>query len=291
MSFPNLDTRLKMALQEDRAFHDLTSLRLPDVKRSKTTACFVVKEKGVFCGGFLIGQVLKKMDSTAKIKLLRKDGDKVAKGTVVAKVKANSLALLGTERVILNLLTHLSGVATITRQFRDSLKDVSISILDTRKTTPLWRDLEKYAVRCGGGVNHRFSLEDAILVKDNHIAYLRRHGKDPSQVYSDKNVGGMRKKLKFIAMEATNYREVWEAIKARAEIILLDNMPGNQIKGAMVFIKAARKALGTKTPWAEVSGGVSLKNIRKYANLGIDRISIGALTHSAPALDISLEVD
>lgn len=291
MTIPNLTQRLRFALEEDGAFSDITTRFLPNISRSKSQAYFQAKADGVFCGGAIIGQTFRLLDSKVSVQVLKKDGQWVRKGDVLARVRGRSAALFSGERVVLNLLGHLSGVASQTRRFRYAVKNISVSILDTRKTTPLWRDLEKYAVACGGGDNHRFSLSDAILVKDNHLAYLNKNQHAVSRVYSSDALKAVRKKLKFVAIEATNYKQVWEAIKARADIILLDNMAENQIKGAMVFIRAARKALNRKTPLAEVSGGVRLDNIKKYAKLGLDRISIGALTHSAPALDISMEVE
>lgn len=291
MKFPNLDQRLRLALEEDGAFQDVTTRFLPDLSGSRSRARFEAKADGVFCGGSIIARVFRQLDPRARVQILKKDGQFVRKGTILARVYGRSGALFSGERVALNLIGRMSGVATHTRRFRDALKNLPVSILDTRKTTPLWRDLERYAVTSGGGANHRFNLADAILVKDNHIAYLDQKKKPVSRVYSSEALKAMRKRLKFVAIEATNTKQVWEAIKARADIILLDNMAENQIKGAMVFIRAARKALNLKTPLAEISGGIRLANIQKFAKLGIDRISIGALTHSAPALDISMEVE
>jgi len=182
-------------------------------------------------------------------------------------------------------------VATLTRRFVDAVNDKRVAVLDTRKTTPLWRDLERLAVKHGGGQNHRLNLSDAILVKDNHLAYLKKQGIRAHAVYGVDAVSRRgRAKPAFVEIEAKTLPEVWEAIKARPDIILLDNMGLDQLKGAILFIKAARNGLKTPTPYIEVSGGVTLDKVAMLASLGVDRISIGALTHSAPSLDMSLEV-
>ncbi|MBV9080502.1 MAG: nicotinate-nucleotide diphosphorylase (carboxylating), partial [Elusimicrobia bacterium] len=189
-------------------------------------------------------------------------------------------------------ICHLSGIATLTSAFAGAVRGTGAKILDTRKTTPLWRDVEKRAVRCGGGENHRFSLSDAVLVKDNHWQAAAKSGRSISELYGPgSTVRRSKKRPAFVAIEATTHAQVWEAIKARADIILLDNMPLNRLKESLVLIRAARRALGTEKPWVEVSGGIDVRRAAELARLGVDRISVGALTHSAPALDISLEVD
>jgi nicotinate-nucleotide pyrophosphorylase (carboxylating) len=291
MRFTKLSTRLRDALIEDAAFSDATTHQIPSLRSDVLTANLVAKADGILCGGFLISQVFSQLDPRARVRILKQDGASVKSGQVVARIRAKGAALLAGERVMLNLVTHLSGIATLTRRYANAVKNSSAKIFDTRKTTLLWRDLEKYAVRCGGGENHRFSLEDAILVKDNHNDYLRNKKISPVSLFSKNQLGKKTLgRLKFVAMEARDYREVWNGIKAGADIILLDNMPLNRLKGSMIFIKAARKAMGTATPLVEVSGGVTPEKARRFAALGVDRISVGAITHSAPALDLSLEV-
>jgi len=178
------------------------------------------------------------------------------------------MAIVAGERVMLNLVSHLSGVATLTRRFVDAVQKNKVAIMDTRKTTPLWRDLERAAVRDGGGENHRLNLSDAILVKDNHLAYLTKKGIRAHSVYGPASAARTgRKKPAFVAIEAKNNAEVWEAIKARPDIILLDNMGPDQLKGSILFIKAARRGLQTPKPYIEVSGGVTLAKAALLATL------------------------
>ena len=278
-------------MQEDGAFHDVTTLQIPRIAQQHASARLLVKQKGVFSGGDLIGSLFRLLDPQARVKILIPDGRRVKPKQVAARITAKSSALLAGERLLLNLVGHMSGIATLSDLYCQAIKGTKAVITDTRKTTPLWRDLEKYAVECGGGLNHRFSLSDAILVKDNHHQILMRQKLSPEDVYNESKLRSKKRNWKFVCMEATNDAQVWGAIRSRVDIILLDNMPLNQIKGSMELIFAARKAFGTSFPLAEVSGGVNLTNVRKFAELGVDRISVGALTHSAPALDISLEVN
>lgn len=283
-----IQTRLMEALKEDGAFRDITTAAIPGVRRV-ISAHLIAKGDGVFCGSFLILPLLRILDRRATVRVARLDGSLIKKGTILVRFRAAETAILAAERVMLNLLCRMSGIATLTRRYVTAVDRTSAMILDTRKTTPLWRDLERTAVRCGGGISHRFSLSDAVLVKDNHWKLLEDRGLTAAAVYGPKS--HVRRKASFVAIEAVDRRQIWEAIKARADIILLDNMPENQIKEAVVMIKAARKAFGTAEPLIEVSGGVTPETAGRLARLGIDRISVGALTHSAPALDISLEVD
>ena len=288
MQFDHLPQRLKYALQEDAVPSDITTRAIPGVTTTRLRAVVLAKAAGVLCGGFLGPLIFKQLDKKARYRPLKRDGAHIRAGDRLAEIRCSAAALLGGERLFLNLMCHLSGVATLTRRYVDAVRGTGAKIVDTRKTTPLWRDLERYAVVCGGGENHRFSLGDAVLVKDNHHKLLRGRGLLASGVYG---VGApVRRKAGFVAIEAATLPEVWEAIKARPDIILLDNMPLNRIKDSLVFIRAAREALKSNKPSIEVSGGVTLQNVRPVATLGVDRISVGAITHSAPALDISLEV-
>lgn len=281
-----------MALAEDAVFSDLTTFAIPRIKKQPLNAVVIAKSAGIVCGSFLAPMIFDLLDRGARVRVLKKDGAQVKAGEPVATVRCAAPALLGGERLFLNLFCRLSGVSTMTRRFVESVRGTGASIVDTRKTTPLWRDLEKYAVKCGGGENHRFSLGDAVLVKDNHHQLLRARGLSVENVYGlSSPLRRGKKRASFIAIEAATLPEVWEAIKARPDIILLDNMPINRLKASIVFIKAAREALQTGKPLIEISGGVTLQNSHTYAKLGVDRISIGALTHSAPALDFSLEVN
>lgn len=289
MKFKQLPQRLKAALEEDRARFDITTRSIPGSQNITAQARFLAKKDGVFCGGALISPLFKLLSPTCAVSKLVKDGTRVRAGQTLGIVRGPMGALLSGERTALNFICHLSGIATLTRRYADAVKGTSAAILETRKTTPLWRDLEKYAVKCGGGTNHRFSLEDAVLVKDNHIAIAKKKGLSLESIYGEGAPVRRRKNVGFVAIEADTYADVWNAIKLKPDIILLDNMPLNRLKGSIVFIKAAREALGNGKPLIEVSGGVTIQEAKTYAKLGIDRISVGALTHSAPVLDISLE--
>jgi nicotinate-nucleotide pyrophosphorylase (carboxylating) len=290
-SLPSLSSRIETSLLEDGAFHDITTAALPGARSQRLTATLVAHQSGVLSGVDVIAAVFKRLDLRARVTVLKKNGSRLKVSDRVARINATAAAILAGERVMLNLVTHLSGVATLTRRFVDAINNKNVAVVDTRKTTPLWRDLERAAVKDGGGENHRFNLSDAILVKDNHLAYLSQKGIRAHAVYGvDAPARQGRSKPVFVEIEAKSNADVWEAIKARPDIILLDNMGPDQLKGSILFIKAARRGLQTPTPYIEVSGGVTLEKAAALAALGVDRISIGALTHSAPALDMSLEV-
>lgn len=288
MNFPALSKRLNDALNEDGAFHDVTTRLLKQLANRGLKANVVVKKQGVFCGGFLLAPVFSLLSRGVKTTILVKDGTSVRPGQVVARIAGPAHAVLAGERTFLNLACHLSGISTLTHAFVEAIKGTSAHILDTRKTTPLWRDVEKYAVYCGGGGNHRMSLSDAVLVKDNHLQLLAGQKISPVACFGPDNA--KRKGLAFVEMEATTVEQVWDAVCANVDIVLLDNMPIKLLKESIDLIRAARQARGTPWPLIEVSGGVTLQNVRRLAQLGVDRISVGAITHSAPALDISLEV-
>lgn len=286
----SLSNRIKMALREDQVANDVTTQLLTGFSQKTLQADLQAKSAGILCGTTLLAPVFRQLDARAQIVLKKQDGASIKPGEVVARIRAKAAAVLGGERVFLNLACHLSGIATLTHQYVQAVKGTSAILIDTRKTTPLWRDLEKMAVRCGGGQNHRFSLGDAVLIKDNHLEFLRQNKIAPAQVYGADVLKKKRERFSFVEMEARSIAEVWQAIKARVDIILLDNMNASQIKEAMVMIEAARKAFNSRHPLVEVSGGITIEKAREYARLGVDRISVGALTHSAPTLDLSLEV-
>jgi nicotinate-nucleotide pyrophosphorylase (carboxylating) len=220
-------------------------------------------------------------DEEISFDALIEDGERVSAGTELAEVEGPLASILSSERVALNFLQQLSGVATLTRQFCDSVVGTKAKILDTRKTTPGLRDLERYAVRCGGGHNHRFNLASGVLIKDNHIAAAaQREITDVADVVLLAR-NGVPHTMK-IEIEVTNLIQLVEAIQGGADIILLDNMTTDMIREAVE--KVAGRAV------IEASGGITMETVREIAETGVDFISIGALTHSAPALDISLEV-
>ncbi len=270
-----MDRIIREALKEDIGRGDITSNLL--IRDQTVKAVLLAKENGIFCGNNIARQIF----SAYKIKntFIARDGQKIHRGQVLAKFSGQAGKILKIERTLLNFLQRLSGIATLTNEFAQAVKPHRTKILDTRKTTPGLRRLEKHAVACGGGTNHRIGLDDMILVKDNHI-------KIANGIWPIAN--GLKKKPKNIKVEieADTLAQVKEIITARiADIILLDNMSIATLKKAIKYIRQA-----SPRTLIEISGGVTLKNVKQYAKLGVDRISIGALTHSAKALDISLEI-
>jgi nicotinate-nucleotide pyrophosphorylase (carboxylating) len=268
---------VRVALAEDSGGGDITTRRLFS-RAVKAKGAIIVKQQAIIAGLPAARAVFQAVDQTVRFRPRVREGARVEQGTIIATLSGDGRSLLAGERVALNFLQHLSGVATLTRRFVDAVQGTQAVILDTRKTIPGLRLLEKYAVRMGGGHNHRMNLGDGILIKDNHIALA---GGLRSAVQAAKQQIG-RTRRRPIEVEATTLDEVQEAVAAGAEIILLDNMPVATIKEAVLLIGTRAKT--------EVSGGVHLQNVRELAATGVDAISIGALTHSAPAVDLSLEV-
>jgi len=265
----------KQALKEDVGFGDITTRTLFP-KSIQAKAVIQAKQEGILAGLPVAKAVFKQVDLKLRFKLIVRDGDRVKPGMIIAHLQGDGRSILKGERVALNFLQHLSGVATLTAQFVEAVKGTKAKVLDTRKTTPGLRTLEKYAVRMGGGQNHRMNLSNGLLIKDNHIALAESLSKAVQQA-KRKAPRGFK-----VEVEATNLKEVEEAILAKADIILLDNMAVSQLKEAVTRING--RAL------TEASGGINLKNVREIASTGVDFISIGALTHSAAALDFSLEI-
>lgn len=263
---------VKRALREDIGKGDITTnLLIP--KGVKTEARIIAKEKGILAGLKVARLVFKTLDKEVRFSSHLRDGDEVYPGEVIAILYGEARALLMGERTALNFLQRLSGIATLTRKFVERCKGTGVKILDTRKTTPGLRSLEKYAVRVGGGKNHRMGLYDMILIKDNHI--IMTGGIDKAI----KRVRGKRK----VEVEVKNLKEFREALRLKVKRIMLDNMGVREVKKAVEIAKGRMKL--------EVSGGINLKNVRKFAETGVDYISVGALTHSAKALDISMEIE
>jgi nicotinate-nucleotide pyrophosphorylase (carboxylating) len=267
MELTTLDVRAWLA--EDVGAGDATTTAVID-ENAICEAQLLVKEAGVLCGLDVAAAVFSELG--ALVEPLASDGDSVAAGAV-ARVSGPARAVLTGERLALNLLGRLSGIATLTRRYVDAVDGTGATILDTRKTTPGLRDLEKYAVRCGGGTNHRFRLDDGVLVKDNH---LRLAGSIGEAVARARGTGLP------VEVECDTLGQVGEALLAGADRILLDNMTIDELRQA-VSLTAGRAEL-------EASGGVTLDTVRQIAETGVDFISVGALTHSARALDVSLEV-
>ena len=266
------------ALAEDIGTGDVTTLSTVPLDHT-ASALMVSREPMVLAGIDFAGTAFRELSSEVSISLYKKDGDKVSRGEPLLKVSGPARALLTAERVALNFVQRLSGVATLTARFVDAVHGTGASILDTRKTTPGWRRFEKYAVACGGGTNHRFGLYDLVLIKDNHLAALRSALPDPIQAA----VARAREnypKLK-IEVEVDALEQLDSALVAGADIILLDNMTLSQLRRAVEKNQGRAKT--------EASGGVTLENVRAIAETGVDYISSGALTHSARAVDIALD--
>ena len=273
-----LNTLIDMALDEDIGGGDVTSESLiPKTLQAKTT--ILAKAEGVLAGVDLAKLVFIKVDPDLKFKVLLQDGVILKPGDIIAAVTGNARSILKAERLALNFLQKLSGIATQTAEFVARIEDLPVDILDTRKTTPGMRLLEKYAVTMGGGRNHRFNLSDGILIKDNHLATLRAHGMTLKEIVA-KAKANAPKGIK-VEVEVTNLKEVEEAVSAKADIIMFDNMSPTQMRRAVKKVPARI--------YTEASGGITLKNVRAVAETGVNFISIGALTHSPKALDISLE--
>jgi nicotinate-nucleotide pyrophosphorylase (carboxylating) len=272
---PQVEQLIRSALEEDIGPGDITTLNTVP-RESVGKGLFRAKKDGVVAGLVLIQKIFSLLDDAVKVRCLARDGDAVARGKVVAEAEGPVRALLMGERTALNFLQRLSGTATLTRSYVEAVKDFPCKLIDTRKTTPGFRTLEKYAVRMGGGTNHRFGLYDAALIKDNHIAAAGSITGAVKQV---------RRQSPFMAkveVECTNLDEVREAIAAGADVIMLDNMNIQQMAEAVQVID--------KRAWIEASGGITMETLREVAATGVDFISVGALTHSAPAVDFNMKI-
>lgn len=271
---------VKSALAEDIGSGDVTTLATVPKNLSFKTV-MRAREPLVVAGLDLAKAAFRQLSSSVKIEQLVHDGTHVGRGDNLLRISGPARAILTAERVALNFVQRLSGIATLTAKFVAAVKGTRAQILDTRKTTPGWRRLEKYAVFCGGGRNHRFGLHDLVLIKDNHLAALQNE--KPSAVAAA--VQRARKqypKLK-VEVEADTLSQVAQALDAEANIILLDNMSPVQLRQAVKMAKARAKT--------EASGGVDLESVRAIAATGVDFISVGALTHSARAVDIGLDFE
>lgn len=272
---PRTDHLIDLALDEDAGLGDLTSRAIfPAAHRARAT--IEAGQDLVVCGVEVAARVFTRLDPALRVTVVARDGERVARGAVVLRVAGPTSALLTAERTALNFLQRLSGIATQAGRFADRAKPLGVRIVDTRKTTPGWRALEKHAVRCGGCHNHRSSLGEHVLIKDNHIAAAGSLARAVALARA------AAPHLARIEVEAKTLAEVREALRAAAEVILLDNMSPAQVEAAVAVIGGAALI--------EVSGGVTYETLPQYARPGVDVISIGALTHSAPAADLSLTV-
>jgi len=265
------------ALAEDLSSGDITTEALiPEDLKGK--ASIITKGEGVLAGIDVAKEVFLKIDPSIRFEALAQDGSKVRKNYTVAVIEGKVANILKGERVALNFLTKLSGIASDTARYVDAVKGLNVSIMDTRKTTPGLRALEKYAVRVGGGKNHRKNLGDGILIKDNHLVALRFLNIGVKEAV---NIAKLKLKRK-VEVEAESIDQVRQALEAGAEIIMLDNMSIEDMRSCVKLCHGRAKL--------EASGGITLENVRSVAETGVDFISIGALTHSAKALDMSLEL-
>ena len=268
---------VRSALQEDAAFNDLTTIATV-VSNRRSRATLVARQSGVVCGLPLALEAFRLLDTKATFRIEHEDGARVKAGEPVMFVTGHARGLLSAERVALNYMQRLSGIATLTWRYVDAVRGTNAKILDTRKTTPGWRSLEKYAVRAGGGTNHRMDLSTGVLIKDNHLAAL--DGDVAKAVARAREIAPKGVKIE---VECDRVEQVERAAEAGADIILLDNMPPEMMAGCVKLV-AGRSIL-------EASGGVSLSTVRAIAETGVDWISVGALTHSAPSMDLALDFD
>lgn len=270
-----LQEMLRHFYKEDIGEKDLTSEALFDEKETGS-GTFIAKENGIFVGEKIVQEAIRLLDPDVQVTLFKKDGDRLEKGEVIARADGKMRALLGAERVTLNLMQRMSGIATLTAAAVSELNSNHTKICDTRKTTPGLRMLEKYAVTCGGGFNHRFGLYDGVMIKDNHIEFA---GSITNAVHLVREkVGHMVK----IEVETESVAQVQEAVEAGADVIMFDNRTPDEIKD---YIQHVPKHILT-----EASGGINLTNLATYRDTGVDYISLGLLTHSAKSLDISFNV-
>lgn len=277
LSQKELEDTVRAALQEDGAFNDVTTLAtVVSSRRSRGT--LVARNDGITSGVPLAICAFRMLDPKTAMRIEAEDGQRVAKGTPVLFLSGHARGLLSAERVAVNFMMRLSGIATITRRYVDAVAGTGAKILDTRKTLPGWRRLEKYAVRCGGGHNHRMDLASAVLIKDNHLSAV-----DGDVAAAVNRARTHTPEGTKIEVECDRIEQVKAAIDANADIILLDNMSPDRMRECVELAKG--KAI------LEASGGISLENVRTVAETGVDWISIGKLTHSAPSLDMALDFD
>jgi len=275
-----IDHIIDLALAEDISHGDVTSEALiPSELDGK--ASVLVKAEGILAGGEVAKKVFLKVDPSLKVVVLIKDGTRVKSGDIAATIVGRVVSILKAERVALNFLSRFSGIASQTAQYIAKTQGLNVKITDTRKTTPGLRLLEKYAVRMGGGQNHRFHLGDGILIKDNHLVALRALGMSLKDIVA-KAKQNAPQGLK-VEVEVNTTQEALDAVEAGADIIMLDNMSPDEMRHAASLIPSQVKI--------EASGGITLANVQTAAETGVNLISIGALTHSSKALDMSLELE
>jgi nicotinate-nucleotide pyrophosphorylase (carboxylating) len=275
-AFHQVRQLIQASIEEDLGRGDVTT-EATIAEHTISRARLIPKQELVLAGMDVFTEVYSEMDNAVHIKSSRRDGDLLVAGTVIAELEGPARSLLAGERVALNFLQRLCGIATLTRRYVDAVNGYNVEIVDTRKTTPGWRLLEKYAVRVGGGKNHRHDLGDGILIKDNHIVAAGGIGRAVEMARKHSH------HLLKIEVEVETLQQVEEALQAGAEVIMLDNMPPTLLAEGVKLIGG--RAL------VEASGGINLESVLDVARTGVDLISVGRLTHSAPAADIHVEFD
>jgi nicotinate-nucleotide pyrophosphorylase (carboxylating) len=272
-----LTARVREALDEDGAFNDITTIATVRSDR-RARASLVARQDGTLAGVPIALETFRMLDPKISMRVDAEDGRSVDRGATVIYITGHARAMLSAERVALNFMQRLSGIATLTAKYARAVRGARTKILDTRKTTPGWRTLEKYAVRAGGGVNHRMDLSHSVLIKDNHLAAV------------EGNVGLAVRRARELAppgakveIECVTADQVRAALEASADIILLDNMPLDLLRECVRLVRGRAQL--------EASGGVNLENVRAIAETGVDMISVGALTHSAPAMNLALDFE
>jgi len=275
-----VDKVVEIALAEDVGKGDITSESIiPEAMHGK--AYLLIKEKGIIAGTRVVERIFQQVDPTLKIEIKIEDGTPVKKNDIVMLISGNVRSILKAERVALNFIQRMSGIATTTSKYVAKVKGLNVDIADTRKTTPVLRLIEKYSVHMGGGRNHRMDLGEAVLIKDNHFAAMRALGMKYKEIVAKTKrcaPAGIK-----IEAETTNLIEVADAVEVGVDIIMLDNMNLEDMKSAVKMIAGRAEV--------EASGGINLKTVRAVAETGVDFISVGALTHSYKSLDISLEIE
>ena len=278
----NLDEIIKNALKEDIGNGDITSLTLLR-KNIHGKARLKIKDRGILAGIPVAEKIFKNVDPSLKVTVFKKDGDHVKPGDIVLEAEGNIHSILAAERLVLNFMQRLSGIATLTSQMVAKLKGLKTRVLDTRKTTPNLRELEKYAVRIGGGMNHRMGLYDMMLIKDNHVDIAG--GMLPAMIALEKYKKAHKKSAVKVEIEVRNFDELTEVMKygeGLVDRIMLDNFTIENLRDAVKMINGRFET--------EASGGIQLSNIREYARTGVDFVSVGALTHNFKSLDMNLKV-
>jgi nicotinate-nucleotide pyrophosphorylase (carboxylating) len=280
MKMDTLDTLIKLALEEDSAFNDITSKEfVPKDKKAK--AVLIANKNGVLAGVDVFVKVFKTLDNKCQAIIKKKDGESLKQCDKILEINGHAGIILSGERIALNFLQYMSGIATLTNIFVKATENGKTKIYDTRKILPGYRELAKYSVRCGGGTNHRMGLSDMVLIKDNHLKFIK-----------DLTAAIYNFRQKYIdikvEVECEALEEVKNALSAKADIIMLDNTT-YKTAGEMIDVIRESSTQSYK-PEIEISGGINFDTVKEFAKLDIDRISIGMITHSALALDVTLEV-